>query len=263
MRVHKLGEYIFFGLIILIIAGLVYSSITFKSTINPQAIKNRIVDYGTLTPLAFILIIIILCIISIFPTGPFLMAAGYLFGTFLGTIYGLIGLLIGTSLVFCLSRYFGRPFVRRFVDDKELEHFDYFFKKRGLFALFIIRLVPAFPADIISFGAGLTKIRYRTFMGISFLIMVPAVTIANAAGDLLSDIRQLKSLLLLICIIVLAMFFIIYVFRQKIKKMLIKEERSLGRDVRRVEKDIKDEGKILLSDIIKSKKSDKKERFKK
>lgn len=261
MRLHKLGEYIFFGFLILIIAGLVYSSITFKDTINPRAIKNKILNYETLAPLVFIIIIICLCIISIFPSGPFLMAAGYLFGTFFGTIYGLIGLLIGTSFVFGLSRYFGRPFVEKFVDKKEIKYFDYFFKKKGLFALFIIRLVPAFPADIVSFGAGLTKIRYRTFMAISFFVIVPAVIIAASIGDLLSDIRQLKSLLLLIGLIIFVIFFVIYVFRQRIERMLIKEEKILGKDLRKIEKKVKKEEKNLLEEIVKFKKGNKKEKI--
>jgi uncharacterized membrane protein YdjX (TVP38/TMEM64 family) len=110
-------------------------------------------------------------------------AAGYLFGTVLGTTYAMIGATIGFTLVFILARKLGRPFVEYFVDKKTLKKFDYLAESKGVFIFFLMALLPFFPDDLICFVAGLTKIRIRTLIVITFLGRLPTNLVYAFAGE--------------------------------------------------------------------------------
>jgi len=66
----------------------------------------------------------------------------------------LVGLIIGSFITFYLARKLGRPFVEKIVDKKTLNKFDKKIRKKGLFILFLIYILPGLPDDIIGYIAG-------------------------------------------------------------------------------------------------------------
>jgi len=95
---------------------------------NPDEIRTFIEGFGIFGPLVFIFFQFLQVIIFFVPGAVFTIAGGYLFGTFVGTVYSIIGTMIGSILVFLVSRKYGRPFVEKIVHRKERQHFDSFFK---------------------------------------------------------------------------------------------------------------------------------------
>ena len=182
------------------------------------------------------------------PATVFIVTGGYVFGIFFGTLYSLIGITIGSIIVFYASRKLGRSFVEKIINKKELEHFDTFFKKRGKIALFIARVTPElFPTDAISFAAGLTKMKFRDYILLTFLGSIPNLFILTLFGDRLSHGINLTTLIILL---ILIFAIIAYLFRHKLKiffireikeyekKLVVIEEKSL-KDIRNIKKEIK------------------------
>jgi|TARA_B100000315_G_C14345190_1_gene481457 uncharacterized membrane protein YdjX (TVP38/TMEM64 family) len=192
-----------------------------KLDITPEKIQDKLLESGIYAPLILITIQFILAIISILPSLLFNIAGGYLFGPFYGTLYSLIGILLGSFVVFLVAKKYGRPFVEKLVDKRELYHFDMFFKKKGILVFIFSDYIGIFPRDTVSLCAGLTKIKKSEFIIISLLGFIPPVIILNYLGSQLSrNIFDFKVVLLGVIIIVLL---VLYNFRHKIKGLIVKE----------------------------------------
>ena len=141
---------------------------------------------------------------------------GFLFGPLLGTIYASLGFIVGSFIVFSLSRKFGRPFVEKFVSERHLEWFDKISKEKGQFTLFLIYLLPFFPDDIISYIAGLTNMKMKNLLLISFLGRLPGFIVLSLVGSGFASQNSTFSIVLLISIIAISI--IIYLLRNNLER---------------------------------------------
>lgn len=246
-RHHKIGLYVIFILLLAILA-VVYQKFLLKG-ITPETIKNYILGWGALAPIAFITILILLGIISVLPNTPFIIASGYVFGTWLGALYGFIGIMAGSSIVFALAKAYGKPFVKKIVDNEELRQFDAFFEKKGVYSLFIMRLIPMFPADIASFATGLTGMKYREYMLITAATIAPPLIMQNFFGSILAKIREINVLLMVIAVVLGILLIISYTLRGRLKQIFIKELKIVGKDAKKAERAAKKEIKIMIDEV--------------
>lgn len=174
-------------LLLLIVALILWGEPLWALFSNPDRVEAMVKDAGPWGPLIFMLMQIAQVFIAPIPGQVTGFIGGYLFGTAFGTLYSMIGAAIGLTLIFVLVRKLGRPFVEYFVDKKMLDKFDYIARNQGVFVLFLIFLLPAFPDDIICFIAGLTKIPIRTLIVISLLGRFPGYLVLSFAGSGTAD----------------------------------------------------------------------------
>jgi len=129
---------------------------------------------------------------------------GYIYGKFFGIILSTIGLTIGSWVAFALSRYFGRPFVERFVKKETMERYDYLLHHKGAFLAFLLFLIPGFPKDYLCYILGLGHLTTREFLIISTVGRLGGTTLLTFGGDYIRHHQYYRfSLLLGIAIIVL------------------------------------------------------------
>jgi uncharacterized membrane protein YdjX (TVP38/TMEM64 family) len=116
------------------------------------------------------------------------IAAGYVFGAWLGLLYSVIGIMLGSAFDFAFARAVGRPVVRTLLGERTLERVDGALStNRGKSALFVLFLLPGMPKDAMSYGAGLMKIGLGEFVAISGLARLPALLFSTMIGDQLYD----------------------------------------------------------------------------
>ena len=216
---HKKKACIVIGLIIIILIILFIISKQFRSYLtNPSLLKEFIISFGVMAPIIFILIQTLQAIFPFIPWQLLPIISGSLFGVINGSLFSIIGLGIGISIVFAIAKKFGRKEIENWVGRKEIKKFDNFFNKHGgVYAIFIGRLLPLFPNDVLSFGAGLTPIKFRHYFIASMLAFVPGVIILCAIGSQLTII-SLKTLVIVIIAIVL--FIVYFNYRHQIKDFL-------------------------------------------
>jgi len=104
-------------------------------------------------------------VIPILPGTYCLLISGYLFGLVNGLIISFIADLIACSISFSLSRNFGRKILQRVMSKKYLDKFENLSKKyleKNLFLLTGFLMTGWF--DFVSYGVGLTKLRFRKFL---------------------------------------------------------------------------------------------------
>jgi len=114
-------------------------------------------------PLLFFVMIIQALVIPI-PSEFILMCGGVAFGLLPRWLVGTMGSLVASSICFYISHKGGRPIALRFIGESGIEFADNWFNRWGKWAVLLGRFAPVIPFDPISYGAGLTKMRFRSFI---------------------------------------------------------------------------------------------------
>jgi len=197
---------------------------------DKQQIRLFLQGFGILAPLGLIVLQMIQVIIPFIPGGIITLSSGFVFGAYLGTIYSVLGMIIGSFIVFSISRKLGRPFVEKVISKKELMHIDLFIKKHGESALFLSRIMPFFPHDIISYAIGLTAITKRKFILASTFGFLPHAFVHNYVGD--SFYKGQFELMFYLLITLVILIGIAYLFRHELKKFIFKEFRLFKKGIR-------------------------------
>lgn len=165
-------------LVILTLGFIIYK--IYSMNIGIDDIKAYVESYGKMGALVYI-IMFALVPLTLFPDSILAIAGGLAFGLTKGYIYTTIGALIGGSISFYISRKLGRNVVKKLTKEK-LDNVEEMINERGFFIIFMLRLIPLFPFDIISYGAGLTSIRYKDFILATFVGTIPGILVFTNIG---------------------------------------------------------------------------------
>jgi uncharacterized membrane protein YdjX (TVP38/TMEM64 family) len=188
---------------------------------NLDELRLFVHQFHVLAPISLVVLIALSVIVVPIPGQVVGMASGYLYGTWLGTLYSMAGLIFGSAIVFVLARRYGRPFVELVVSKGTLDRYD---KKisspGGLYALFMIFLLPMLPDDAVCYIAGLTKIRFRTFLIVMALGRLPGFIVLNMVGAGVAHEHSIISYIVLG--VSVAASLLIYLFREQLKCLFSK-----------------------------------------
>ncbi len=111
------------------------------------------------------------------------IAAGYVFGPYLGFLYSAVGITLGSAFDYGFARLAGRPVVARILGRARLTRIDGRLRSsKGRIALFLLFLAPGMPKDAMSYGAGLTDFRFLEFVAISAVARSPALFLSTLFG---------------------------------------------------------------------------------
>ncbi|MBW2983847.1 TVP38/TMEM64 family protein [Candidatus Woesearchaeota archaeon] len=214
---HKKRVYALIGILLLVAIILFLAFKPLRPYLSdPVKIKEFVLGFGIFAPIIFIILQAIQAIIPIMPGQLLVLLAGALFGTIKGSIYCLIGIFIGISVVFFIAKKYGTEVVHKHVDKKELSKLNKFIREHGDYAIFLGRVLPLFPSDVVSFGAGLTKMRYKHYIIASMLGFFPAVFLLNILGNQLTKgLLNLKTVVIVLSIVIFIV--IVYKFKHQIK----------------------------------------------
>lgn len=157
---------------------------------------------------AYMLIYIFVTGLSLPGATVMTLAGGALFGLWVGAIVISFASTLGATLACLISRFLLRDWVQSKFGDK-LSEINQGIEKEGLFYLFTLRLIPAFPFFVINLLMGLTKMPIFTFYWISQIGMFPATLVYVNAGKELAKIDSLSGILsppLIISFVILGLF---------------------------------------------------------
>lgn len=158
---------------------------------NPQALSQLIKDHILIGSIIFFLVQIIQVVIPIIPGGITTVVGFLTFGPFLGLFLNVLGIILGSSLLFILVRKFGKPFVLLFIDDKKMLVYEEKLASKMYERFFILNMIsPVAPADVMIMITGLSKISFKRFLMIIILCRPISMVIYSYlwihGGELLS-----------------------------------------------------------------------------
>lgn len=155
-------------------------------------LEESVRHLGSAGPVAIIALQVAQVLLSPIPGHVVALAGGYLYGPWLGTLYSMIGLMLGTMATVWLVRRWGRPLVERLVDPTTLARVDRFSARRGAPVLFATFLVPFLPDDIILLVAALGEVPVPGILFASFFGRLPSVFVSTWLGHGASELTPMQ-----------------------------------------------------------------------
>lgn len=157
--------------------------------ISQEQIQSFVESAGPWAPLVYILTHQFSYLLAPVSGYPFLIVGFYLFGD-TTIIYSYFVHMIGSSLNFWIAKRWGRPIVKKLAGDKSLTQIDKLTKEYGIGTLFVMRLFLVGLGDFISYAYGLTPIKYKAFIGISAVAIIPGHILWYFASSKANGIEQ-------------------------------------------------------------------------
>jgi uncharacterized membrane protein YdjX (TVP38/TMEM64 family) len=147
------------------------------------AVKDYLLSFGVWAPIVSTLLMVLSVLIAPLPAFIPTFANGLLFGAFWGGVLSWSSALLGAVLCFYISRILGRPVVEKLVSKKALNWTDRFFARYGIHAIIIGRIVPVMSYGIVSYAAGLTKMRFGIYVLGTAIGQTPATILYSYLGE--------------------------------------------------------------------------------
>jgi uncharacterized membrane protein YdjX (TVP38/TMEM64 family) len=147
------------------------------------------------------------------------LTIGFLFGLWVGISIILFSATLGATLVFLAARYIWGEAIQRKMGGR-IEKFLSEFHRNDFNYLLFLRLVPIFPFWLINLAMAFTPIRLKTYIGATFLGIIPGAFVFTNLGRTLGRIEspdQLVSLKTMSAFFLLGIFALIPVVTKKIR----------------------------------------------
>ena len=217
--VGKFGGLIAFFALMVIAVILIWPYI--HEAFEPGGLSRVIDDVRNAGPLGFLILLamqFMQIVVAFIPGEVVQMAAGMMYGPWLGAAVVLLGCIISSAFVFAVVHRLGAPFVRDMVPTKYLDKFNAFEESGKLsIVVFILFLIPAMPKDTFTYLVPLTNMRMRDFLVLSNVGRIPGIVISTYAANGLVDGNITQSIIIFAVVAVIAIVAI--VFRDKIMNL--------------------------------------------
>lgn len=137
---------------------------------DPDALTRALKGHLTLGSFAFLLLQIIQVVIPIIPGGVTTVVGFMAFGPILGFILNYVGIVIGSIILFLLTRRYGKPFIMLFIDEQTYAKYEEKLASSTYETVFALNMTsPISPADILVMITGLSKMSFKRFLYIILL----------------------------------------------------------------------------------------------
>lgn len=163
---------------------------------TPELFRAWVDDHGLWGRVLFVGMVVLQVVIAVIPGEPLEIGAGYAFGFWEGTLLCLLGITIGSILVFALVRRFGVRLVEVFFPRKEIRSLRFLQDHRRRDRLiFLVMFIPGTPKDLLSYFVGLTDIQFSHWVWIAMIARIPSVVTSTIGGDAVGEKKYLFAAL--------------------------------------------------------------------
>ena len=163
------------------------------------AFRDWVASLGFWGPLVFIVGYAV-AVVGFVPASALTIGAGAVFGLLWGTAYVFVAATVGACLAFLVARYVAGDAVQRRIDgDARFAAIDRAVADQGRRIVFLLRLSPAFPFNLLNYALGLTRVRFADY-AVASLGMLPGtllyVYLGTVAGEAAAGADSARQALL-------------------------------------------------------------------
>ena len=183
-------------------------------SLDIDKIKEYILSFGVLAPLISFLLMVFQAILAPLPAFLITFANAALFGWVYGAALSWASAMVGALLCFYIAQFLGRDVVEKLTSKMALESVDAFFERHGVYAILIARLLPFISFDVVSYAAGLTSMKLRSFLVATGIGQLPATLVYSYVGGMLTgDAKTAVYGLLILLSVTILIYLIKRVYR--------------------------------------------------
>jgi len=216
---HKRKKHISYGLILtlILLIGFTKGVVFYLISSDADSVVNYLSSFENWTAIIFIFLVILEVLFALIPPLVLYLVGGILFGPFIGGIYALTGNVLGAGIAFQISKHWIRDFAEKRVPKRIKNKFDKLSEKHGPLAVFILRLNPFTTTDLVSYLAGVSKMKFWKFLLSTALGLIPLVFIQTYLGQSVKENPIIFKIFIILSIFYVVGFIGLYVY-SKLKK---------------------------------------------
>jgi uncharacterized membrane protein YdjX (TVP38/TMEM64 family) len=134
-----------------------------------------------------------IAVVAFVPGSVLTLAAGAIFGLVEGTIVVMVAAILGSTAAFVVSRYAARDAVARKVEgDRRFAAIDRAIERQGRRIVFLLRLSPIFPFNLLNYALGLTRVRLADYV-VASIGMLPGTILYVYSGKVAGELATLAG----------------------------------------------------------------------
>ncbi len=161
---------------------------------DPEKLYDWLSDHRAWAWIIILILWQVQAVIAPLPAPLLIMATALFYadsttGVIIAIVLTWCGAMLGAIICFGLSRRFGRDWVMRKGYLDKMKNLDDYLEEKGAYVIFLTRLIPILSFDIVSYAAGLTRLRWKSFVIATGIGMIPTnvIFILFAAEALTQD----------------------------------------------------------------------------
>lgn len=185
------------ALAIITISLIIYFAVPFVKTnidnafsiisqLDLKVVIDYLRSYGAYAAVVSFTLMVLQAIVAPIPAFLITLSNAAIFGWVLGAILSWSSAMVGAALCFYLARALGRGAVEKLTSKGAMKSVDGFFEKYGKYTILVCRLLPFVSFDFVSYGAGLTNMRFFHFMLYTGIGQLPATIVYSYVGSALT-----------------------------------------------------------------------------
>jgi uncharacterized membrane protein YdjX (TVP38/TMEM64 family) len=152
----------------------------------------RLTEIGPWAPVLFVLLYVVASV-TLAPAFFLTVAAGALFGVWRGSLLVFVAASLGASSVYALASPLARArWTARVTRDPRVAAVRAAVVGEGAWIMFLLRLSPLVPYNLLNYALALSGVRYRDFV-IAFVGMIPAIIMYTYYGKVVGDVTALAA----------------------------------------------------------------------
>ncbi len=173
-------------ILVMVAVGVLIGIPIVRFVSEPEQFRLWVDSHGIWGPVLYACFVFLQVVVALLPGEIFEIVGGYAFGTWQGTLLCLLGSILGSMVVFALVRKFGVKLVEVFFSLEKLKALHFLKKSpKRIFLFLIIFMIPGTPKDLLCYYAGLTDMKWKTFLLIASFGRIPAMITSTVGGDAL------------------------------------------------------------------------------
>lgn len=134
--------------------------------------------------------------VAFIPGEPVELMLGYVWGPWLGTLTCLLGIFIGTTVIFLAVRKLGMPFVKKMVGTDDLSKYKFLSNEKRLeLTVFILFFIPGTPKDALTYIAPIAPINPIKYILIATFARIPSIITSTIMGDSVAEEKYVTAII--------------------------------------------------------------------
>lgn len=163
---------------------------------DPEKFRNWVNESGIWGRICFVLMVMFQVIVAFVPGEPLEIGAGYAFGTFEGTLLCIVGITLGSIIVFELVRKFGIKLVEVFFTFEKIKSAKFLQDEKKLALItFLMFFLPGTPKDLLTYVLGLSKVKRTDLLILAGVTRLPSIITSTVGGSLLGTEKYLFAVI--------------------------------------------------------------------
>jgi|SRR6476469_122081 len=157
-----------------------------------RTVLMRIEDLGWWGPVAFVATYNLATVLFV-PGSVLTLGGGAIFGLWWGSVYVFVASILGAVFAFAIGRYLCRDRVVKYMESHpKFKALDRAVSQQGLKIVFLTRLCPLFPFNLLNYALGITQVSLKDYVLGSFG-MIPGTIMYVYSGSLVGEVAAIGT----------------------------------------------------------------------